>query len=326
MFKEIRGDSFEGWIVNKKKLMNKYSARNNPNSYIDKSECWNCNGKLFESSWSDLNGDKLFSCNSCGLIQCTKIPSYQLLSDFYNDTLYSDFYQSHVIDNHNKRKELFGRQRVTDWINFFGKNTPQNVLEIGCGSGFTLSAAKDNGFEVTGLELNQKCVDFCHKQGLFSVYNESLEEFTKKSDVKFDIVGMYDVLEHLTNPRETIQNIKNLLKPGGLLSIYVPNSNSFIINILDSSRTQWVWQPFHLSYFNEASLGYLLKDFGFQAVHVDTVGMDIYDICNFLGQSNTINSKTVEPDRIWDAQQELQKKIDTLGLGSILRYFSRKVD
>ena len=103
----------------------------------------------------------------------------------------------------------------------------------------------------------------------------------------------------------------------------MPNANSFIINTLDSSATQWVWQPFHLSYFNKDSLGFLLNNQGFSEVYSDTVGMDIFDISNFIKQGRNINSITLDSETMWQAQKAIQSTIDSLGIGSILRYFCR---
>ena len=120
-----------------------------------------------------------------------------------------------------------------------------------------------------------------------------------------------------------IEKIKKIMNKDGLLTFYVPNADSFIINTLDSSATQWVWQPFHLSYFNRDSLGYLLNSQGFSEVYSDTVGMDIFDIANFIKQGKNIKSVTLDSGRMWQAQIAIQSTIDSLGIGSILRYFCR---
>ena len=169
LFKEIRGNSFNNWIDNKKILMNKYSVSSRSKSYKKKEFCWCCHGKLKLSNWKDLSGSNLLKCEECNLIQSEYIPNEELLGELYNDKIYNDFYDSHVLDNHEKRKEAFGKSRVNDWLRFYGKDKPKSILEVGCGSGFTLSAAQDIGLDVYGLELSNKCVEFCKKIGLEKV-------------------------------------------------------------------------------------------------------------------------------------------------------------
>jgi len=303
--------------------MEKYSVSSRSESYKRKKSCWSCNGKLNSSNWSDLLDSNLDKCEKCGLIQSKYIPSEELLGELYNDKLYNDFYDSHVFKSHYKRKEAFGKERVKDWLKYYGTEKPNRVLEIGCGSGFTLSAAKDEGLDVYGLDLSSKCVEFCNESGLKNVYNKELSEFANENNKKFDVIALYDVLEHMPDPLAAMRNIKKLMNKGGLLTLYVPNANSFIINTLDSSATQWVWQPFHLSYFNKDSLGFLLNNQGFSEVYSDTVGMDIFDISNFIKQGRNINSITLDSETMWQAQKAIQSTIDSLGIGSILRYFCR---
>ena len=323
LFKEIRGNSFENWIDSKKLLMKKYSVSSRSESYKIKKFCWSCNGKLGSSNWFDSLGSNLVQCEKCGLIQSEYIPSEEILGELYNDKLYNDFYDEHVLKNHNKRKDAFGRERVKDWLKYYGKEKPTRVLEIGCGSGFTLSAAKDKGLDVYGLELSNKCVEFCNDLGLKNVFKKELSEFVNQTHQKFDVIALYDVLEHMPDPLTTIRDIKKIMNKDGLLTFYVPNADSFIINTLDSSATQWVWQPFHLSYFNKKSLGYLLNSQGFTEVYSDTVGMDIFDIANFIKQERDIKSITLDSETMWKAQKAIQSTIDSLGVGSILRYFCR---
>lgn len=323
LFKEIRGNSFNNWIDNKKLLMEKYSVYSRPESYKKKQFCWSCSGKLEQSNWKDISGLCLVKCEKCQLIQSEYLPTDELLGELYNDKIYNDFYDSHVLENHNKRKEAFGRERVNDWLKYYGKEKPSSILEIGCGSGFTLSAAKDLGLDVYGLELSEKCVEFCRNIGLKNVYRKDLSEFAIESNQKFDVIAMYDVLEHIPNPLNAIKDLRKLIKKNGLLTFYVPNADSFIINTLDSSATQWVWQPFHLSYFNKKSLSFLLKKEGFSEVYSDTVGMDIYDIANHVKYGEEIKSVSLSPEKMWEVQKAIQATIDKLGVGSILRYFCR---
>lgn len=101
------------------------------------------------------------------------------------------------------------------------------VLEIGCAEGAFLKKIKEKGATAEGLELNTKAIATCKKLGL-SVYDQNLEDFAPSHQGQYDVVCLYQVLEHVTNPGEMIQEITSILKPGGLIIIGVPNNDSFI--------------------------------------------------------------------------------------------------
>ena len=100
LFKEIRGNSFDNWIDNKKLLMEKYSVSSRSESYKVKKFCWSCNGKLESSNWSDSLGSNLVQCEKCGLIQSKYIPSEEILGELYNDNNFYDEMQN-IVENVN---------------------------------------------------------------------------------------------------------------------------------------------------------------------------------------------------------------------------------
>jgi len=100
------------------------------------------------------------------------------------------------------------------------------VLDIGCGIGKFLSRAKEKAAEVAGLELNEKAVQVCRENGL-NVFNELIGDHAKQKLEYYDVVCMFQVLEHIYDVRSFLQESLAALKKGGKLVIGVPNNEPY---------------------------------------------------------------------------------------------------
>jgi len=100
------------------------------------------------------------------------------------------------------------------------------VLDIGCGIGKFLSRAKEKAAEVTGLELNEKAVQVCRNNGL-NVFNELIGDHARHKPVHYDVVCMFQVLEHIYDVRSFLEESLAVLKKGGKLVIGVPNNEPY---------------------------------------------------------------------------------------------------
>jgi 2-polyprenyl-3-methyl-5-hydroxy-6-metoxy-1,4-benzoquinol methylase len=133
-------------------------------------------------------------------------------------------------------------------IKKFG-NKPLKVLEIGCGEGSFIARCQDAGHMALGLELNEVAVEKATKRGL-PVYNIMTDKFKDDYNGYFDIVCGFQVLEHIPNPYQFIQDCVSMLKPNGKLIFAVPNADGLLatdFNILDMPphhATRWSKQAF----------------------------------------------------------------------------------
>jgi SAM-dependent methyltransferase len=98
------------------------------------------------------------------------------------------------------------------------------LLDIGCGNGTELYKLKKMGWETYGVEVNQAASERARSEGL-SVFTGDLFEANFPDD-SFDVVRMSFVLEHLTNPRQTLAEIKRILRPQGRIYISIHHSRS----------------------------------------------------------------------------------------------------
>ena len=110
-----------------------------------------------------------------------------------------------------------------------GKGT---LLDIGCAAGFLLDEARKDGWDVYGVELSEWAVKHAReKMGLKNVCQGTLTEAQFPANF-FDVVVMTDVIEHLIDPKTTLDGIRLLLKPNGMMCCNTPDVNSLMSRIL----------------------------------------------------------------------------------------------
>ncbi|MFN8399024.1 MAG: class I SAM-dependent methyltransferase [Anaerolineales bacterium] len=104
----------------------------------------------------------------------------------------------------------------------------KKALDIGCGGGLFLSKLKAEGAEVTGVELSDTRAYYSKTKHGFEVIKRTIEDpYWSTFQGSFDIVTLWDVIEHVNYPLATLQAATSLLKPGGVLLIDTPCRDAF---------------------------------------------------------------------------------------------------
>ncbi len=107
--------------------------------------------------------------------------------------------------------------------------TGARILDIGCGGGLFLSLLKQQGARVTGIELSDSRAQYARMKHDLQVYKHPIESdfWQKEYAGHFDAVTLWDVIEHVNYPFQTLQCAVNVLRPGGWLLIDTPCRDSF---------------------------------------------------------------------------------------------------
>jgi len=243
------------------------------------STCYICASKNVTFS-ENVNGYDVYQCNDCKLKWVEDGITEQIIADFYNN----NYFQSHgtVIGYRDYLKEERNHRRNAQYlikqIEKVKKLDNTHVLDIGCAYGFLLDEiGKNRKCEVTGVEVNQDAVDYAKKNLNINIVTEQFREnlFEPSS---FDVVLLIGTIEHLISPREILQEIFNILKPGGLL----------IVTTMDTAGKFPLYSikpPEHIFYFNHSNISQLLEEKNFSISKIKTyfVFYDMDDIFYRLG-------------------------------------------
>lgn len=136
-----------------------------------------------------------------------------------------------------------------------------HLLDVGCAAGGFLREMRRTGkWKVQGVEPNAHLACFARETLELSVFTGRLTE-ANLPDESFEVVTMWDVLEHVHDPRATLKEVYRLLKPGGMLLASVPNANSVDAKLFGR---YWVGLDFprHLYVFSTSTLTALLEKAG----------------------------------------------------------------
>lgn len=203
------------------------------------------------------------------------------------DSLYK-YYESDAYISHTDSKkgivsflyQIIKKNAIQSKVSLIKKLNKETgtLLDIGAGTGDFLKHAENKGWTIQGVEPNASARKLALQKGVS--LTETLDEFRGK---QFDVVTLWHVLEHLPNLEETIKKIEDLVMPGGILIIAVPNFKSF-----DSQHYQSFWAAFdvprHLWHFSKNSMNTLFSK-NFNLLHTKPMVFDSFYV-SLLSEKN----------------------------------------
>ena len=137
------------------------------------------------------------------------------------------------------------------------------LLDMGCGTGNFLAAARDAGFDITGIEPDQNAVQFAKEHyGLRNVFAAVPTEFQQAHPLeKFGTVTFFEVLEHQEDPQAFLETAKLFLNDDGFIALSVPNRNRWQIE-----EDPLDYPPNHLTRWSPAALRKFIESNGFEVL------------------------------------------------------------
>ena len=214
-----------------------------------------------------------------------KFVSKEEIDLFYEDSFYENEKTDYLQSAWGEDKDWY----MLQWnirLDFFISNYPDyrdaKVLDIGTGPGTFLEACKLKNLNPVGTDTSPNAINFIKSKG-FNGIKTKLEKGDFESST-FDFIHSSEVLEHLYDPKEVLEKSYDLLKPGGIICISVPNDFSRVQSIANKivnkkNKYWWINEKHHLNYFSNASINNLLKASGFQILdNINNFPLDIYII------------------------------------------------
>ncbi len=161
------------------------------------------------------------------------------------------------------------------------------LMDVGCGDGAFLSRMKKAGFEVVGVEASDMAASRARTRGI-NVEVGNLENLSFL-DETFDVITLWQVLEHLPNPREILETCRRLLKPDGVLVVSVPNFAS-LQRLVFCGRWFHLDVPRHRVHFEPNTINRILKNCGFAPRHSTQLSFE-YNPYGFFQSSLNLFTK-----------------------------------
>ena len=222
------------------------------------------------------NGHQVVRCRQCRLVYVSPRPrSRGPIDALYTDESYSEGQVSSAASAGRMREAAWRLDRLERYIHRRGR-----LLDVGCSAGSFLIAARDRGWDVRGIDVSPAAVNHAHRAHGLDVSVATLEEsgFARHS---FDVVTVFECIEHMLDPRAALDAAARLLRRGGLLVITTPNVDGFVprITYWTLGRTLGAWEhptpPHHLYQFSRRTLTTLLRDSGFWIAACETRPMGL---------------------------------------------------
>lgn len=246
---------------------------------------------------------QLVKCSQCGLIAQWPVPTDEQLASFYPDE-YSPF-QARAAAS--KAVRTVFRSRRPDFVTRHVRTG--RLLDVGCSTGsFLIDMQSIDGWSCVGIEPSRSAVLAARARGL-DVHEMNMDRLGAHVDLGvFDVITLWDVLEHLRNPVESLRQMRAMLAPGGLVVIGVPNVDSFEYSIF-GRYWSGLEAPRHLFVFSKHTVAAVLNAAGF----------DVSEISNGPGLYLTFVNTVLFRLRAAGVAHAMTQRIGAFLRGKVLR-------
>jgi SAM-dependent methyltransferase len=257
--------------------------------------------------WCDIFDDRYGHPGNFQLAQCRQCGHLMTLPRLREEDL------PHLYGTYYPRKaltaELVARQavqaqtrmaRLSRWWmggdnqGQFAVRPGEKMLDIGCGSGFSLLIARSRGAKAYGVEADPNVQALARELGL-AIHQGSIHDHPFPG-VSFDLVVLNQVIEHIPEPGLALEEIAGRLAPGGRIILVFPNRASLWRRLFGARWINW-HIPYHLHHFDQRGLCRLAARHGLRLVRARTITPNLWTLL----QLRVTRARSVrgQPSPVW---------------------------
>jgi 2-polyprenyl-3-methyl-5-hydroxy-6-metoxy-1,4-benzoquinol methylase len=224
---------------------------------------------LFESSPRTFT---LNACPSCRCLFLNPMPGNEEIAGFYPAQYWWNSAKPGALK---KLESIYRKGALSGHIAFItraaGHRNGLDLLDVGCGSGTLPGLLRQRGFRTMGVDFSAEAAQVAASENGVRVIVGSLMQ-AAFSDRSFDIVTLFHVMEHVTNPREVLSEVSRILRPDGVVVLQVPNIDSWQFKAF-GAKWYGLDIPRHVIDYSKSAMLRLLADSGFEPLRIKHFNM-----------------------------------------------------
>lgn len=248
--------------------------------------CYLCGKKELKVIRTKLRYDierNVLECHNCGIIYLEPKP----IPKEYYEHEYRKLYTP-VLGKKLSAEQIFDiflpyqKARIDELKHILKLNPEMKALDIGCSAGHFLYTLKNHVKECTGIEFNKEEAEFASKTLGLKIYTEPIEETDIPLEY-FDLITVFQVLEHIDDPIKFLETTHKYLKPEGFLVVEVPNVQDALISLYHIKEYSdfWFREP-HVFYYSPKTLSMMLEKCGFVGETKTTQNFNLINHINWI--------------------------------------------
>lgn len=250
---------------------------------METSDCILCKSgkKKYLFSKASRGGEtfRLVRCRDCGLEYVDPRPDEREIGACYGSDYFSTRddrgYNNYFSDEVRGEVERVFELNLRDLGFFeFEKNLsgPRRCLDVGCAAGYFVAMMDGRGWDASGIDVSEPCIDAAQKSGLSVMRGSYLQQ---QYESPFDMITLWATIEHLHHPEFFIRKIYRDLAEGGMLFISTCRTGGLNFKQLKGAKWRFYNFPEHLCFFSIKNIHRLLKQEGFTVTVTKTYGSGI---------------------------------------------------
>jgi SAM-dependent methyltransferase len=232
-----------------------------------------CNHCGHEVTHGVRNVSRLVRCVNCGLIFVNPRPPFEELARQYEGSYFNcpeptfGGYEDYEADREDI--VLTFRRRMQLIRPLLGTAAPR-LLDVGCATGIFLEVAREAGWQTEGLDISTYALERAKQKG-FEVHTGTLVGAGLPAG-RYDLITMWDLIEHVPDPAAVLAECHRLLRPGGVVALSTPDAGSLPARFLGGRWLGFRSIDEHLYFFSHSTMGAMLEKAGFEVRRFVQVG------------------------------------------------------
>ena len=251
-------------------------------------------------------------CQTCLLMHVSPVAKDEVVEEFYrSEASWTEVLENPVQLEFDRLKFHYGLDIALEHC-----PRPRRILDVGCGPGIFLDVARERGYDAVGVELNQKNVADMRARGI-EVHDRLLQE-VGFDDASFDIVALWEVLEHIVEPKPLLDEVRRITKPGGVVLILVPNAAALVTRLLHERSNTFAGYS-HVNFFDIGSLTEMALLSRLEVLAAETIITELGAIANHLSFQDPYTGRADPAVFEWLTPEFIHEKLLGSKLLAVLR-------